>query len=178
MRSPNTKALGEIGLDLTARGVKKQGEALQHLLRGFDDPVNPVILHLRGHKGKEDEVYFRGLKLVGPCLPLEQPIQLHCFSGTAVAFAKGQKGFPDVYASFSGLVSSFEVHQKQGLRTVPGDRLLLHTDSPYLPTVGRGVGNTALHEGDIALLVSQVRQQPVLDVIKLVNVNLKRFFRL
>ncbi|GFO25532.1 vacuolar protein sorting-associated protein 13d [Plakobranchus ocellatus] len=88
-----------------------------------------------GHKGKEDEVYFRGFKLVGPCLPRDQPIQLHCFSGGAVAFAKWQKRFPHVYASFSGLVSSFEEHQTQGLRAVPGDRLMLETDSPYLPTV-------------------------------------------
>ncbi|GFO42938.1 3'-5' ssDNA/RNA exonuclease tatd, partial [Plakobranchus ocellatus] len=152
-RSPNTKALGEIGLDLTARGVKKQEETLQYLLRGFAEPSKPVILHLRGRKGKEDEVYFRGPKLVGPCLAREQPIQLHCFSGSAVAFAKWQKRFPDVYASFSGLVSSFEEHQKQGLRAVPGDRLLLETDSPYLPTGGRGVGNTPHHVGDVAKLV-------------------------
>ncbi|GFO22997.1 3'-5' ssDNA/RNA exonuclease tatd [Plakobranchus ocellatus] len=150
-------------------GAKKQKETLHYLLRGFADPSRPVILHLRGHKGKEDEVYFRGLKIVSPCLPREQPIQLHCFSGSAVAFAKWQKRFPDVYASFSGLVSSFEDHQKQGLRAVPGDRLLLETDSPYLPTVGRGVGNSPHHVGHVAMLVSQVRQQPVLDVIELAD---------
>ncbi|GFO30241.1 tatd family mg-dependent DNAse [Plakobranchus ocellatus] len=115
MRSPNTKALGEIGLDLTARGVKKQEEILQYLLRGFADPSRPLF---------------------------------------------------------------FEEHQKQGLRAVPVDRLLLETDSPNLPTVGRGVGNTPHHVGDVAMLVSQVRQQPVLDVIELVNANLKRLFRL
>ncbi|GFO50585.1 3'-5' ssDNA/RNA exonuclease tatd [Plakobranchus ocellatus] len=178
MLSPNTKALDEIGLDLTARGVKKQEKTLQYLFRGFADPSRPVILHLRGHKGKEDEVYFHELNLVGPCLPREQPIQLHCFSGSAVAFAQWQKRFPDEYARFSGLVSSFEEHQKQGLRAVPGDRLLLETDSPYLPTVGRGVGNTPHHVGHVAMLVSQVRQQPVLDLTELANANLKRLFRL
>ncbi|GFO14267.1 hypothetical protein PoB_004077200 [Plakobranchus ocellatus] len=69
IRSPNTKALDEIGLDLTARGVKKQEESLQYLPLGFADSSRSVILHPRERKGKEDEVYFSGLKLVSPCLP-------------------------------------------------------------------------------------------------------------
>ncbi|GFN75352.1 hypothetical protein PoB_000185800 [Plakobranchus ocellatus] len=63
-----------------------------------------------------------------------------------------------VHTSFAGLVSSFEEHQKQGLLAVPGERLLLETDSRYLPTVDCRVGNTPHHVGDVALLLSKVRQ--------------------
>ncbi|GFN94644.1 3'-5' ssDNA/RNA exonuclease tatd [Plakobranchus ocellatus] len=132
VRSPNTKALGEIGLDFTAKGIEKQEEVLQYLLRGFADTANPVILHLRGRKGHEDEAYNRGLNLADACLPREQPIQLHCFSGGADVVARWQRQFPNSYMSFSGLVDSFNKHQKRGLKAVPANRLLLETDSPYL----------------------------------------------
>ncbi|GFO00964.1 hypothetical protein PoB_002746900 [Plakobranchus ocellatus] len=70
------------------------------LSRRFADPARPVILHLRGLKGREDEVYNRALKLVSPILSREQPIQLHCFSGVLGIFKKWRRRFPHAYASY------------------------------------------------------------------------------
>ncbi|GFN91564.1 3'-5' ssDNA/RNA exonuclease tatd [Plakobranchus ocellatus] len=157
VRSPHTKALGEIGLDFTAKGIKKQEEVLQYLLRGSADTAKPVILQLRGRKGHEDEAYHRGLNLPEACLPREQPIQLHCFSGGADVVARWQRRFPNSYMGFSDLVDSFNEHQKRGLEAVPANRLLLETDAPYLtPNLYiKGRVNTPHRIGEVATLVSQ-----------------------
>ncbi|GFO46545.1 3'-5' ssDNA/RNA exonuclease tatd [Plakobranchus ocellatus] len=180
MRSPNTKALGEISLDFAAKGIKKQEEVLQYLLRGFADISKPVILHLWGRKGHEDEAYHRGPNLTEACLPREQPIQLHCFSGGADVVARWQRRFPNSYMSFSGLVDSFNEHQKRGLEVVPANRLLLETDCPYLTPNSyiKGQVNTPHRIGEVATLVSQVRQEPLPQVLETANANLRGLFHL
>ena len=91
-------------------------------------------------------------------------------------FPRWQKHFPNVYASFSGLVTSFTESQKLGLRGVPADRLLLETDSLYLPTKGTKNDNTPHHIRDVAALVAEIRQEPVAAVIAAANDNFRRIF--
>ena len=91
-------------------------------------------------------------------------------------FPRWQKHFPNVYAGFSGLVTSFTESQKLGLRGVPADRLLLETDSLYLPTKGTKNDNTPHHIGDVAALVADIRQEPVAAVIAAPNDNFRRIF--
>ncbi|GFR71218.1 3'-5' ssDNA/RNA exonuclease TatD [Elysia marginata] len=178
MRSPKIKALGEVGLDFQARHMGKQEEVLRYILRAYADPAKPVILHLRGPRGNEDVAYSRGLKLARECLDKTQPIQLHCFNGGSAAFAQWREHFPNVYASFSGLVTSFTEDQKRGLKGVPAERLLLETDAPYLPTVGKKNDNTPHHLGDVAVAVASVREEPVSEIIARANQNLCRLFRI
>ncbi|GFO33014.1 D-aminoacyl-tRNA deacylase [Plakobranchus ocellatus] len=74
--------------------------------------------------------------------------------------------------SFSGLVDSFNEHQKQGLQAVPANRLLLETDlTPNAYTKGRF--NTPRRIGEVATLVSQVRQEPLSQVLETANVNFR-----
>lgn len=178
MQSPNVKAIGEVGLDYTAKGINKQETRLRHILVGFADPSRPVILHLRGRKGDEDEIYFRALGLVRKCLSEEQPIQLHCFSGGPGVFAAWHTSFPNVYASYSGLVRHFTEHQITGLKSVPADRLLLETDAPYLPTTGSKRDNTPHHLLEVAELVAKARAVPTAEVVNLCNKNLCRLFKI
>ncbi|GFN90468.1 3'-5' ssDNA/RNA exonuclease tatd [Plakobranchus ocellatus] len=177
VRSPNTKALGEIGLDFTAKGIKKQEEVLKYLLRGFLNTAKPVILHLRGRKGHEDEAHNRGVNLAGACLPREQPIQLDCFSGGADIAARWQRQFPNLYMSFSGLVDSFNEHQKRGLQGEPANRLLLETDQTPNAYI-KGRVNTPHRIGEVTTLVSQVRQEPLSQVLETTNVNFRGLFHL
>ena len=71
-----------------------------------------------------------------------------------------------MYASISGMVARFNPRQKQGLREIPLDRLLLETDSPYLPIVGKV--NRPHFLGDVASLVAgrrtfSLRQMPTAE---------------
>ena len=116
VKTPRVGALGEVGLDYTAKNIPRQKEVLQEILREHLYLSKPVILHLRGTRGHEDRTYETALEVIRPCLDQKQPIQLHCFSGGSAVFPRWQKHFPNVYASFSGLVTSFSESQKLGLR--------------------------------------------------------------
>ena len=174
VKTPRVGALGEFGLDYTAKNIRRQKEILQEILREHKDLSKPAILHLRGTRGHENRTYDTALEVILPCLDRKQPIQLHCFSGGPAVSPRWQKRFPNVYASFSGLVTSFPENQKLGLRGVPADRLLLETDSPHLPTKGTKNDNTPHHIGDVAALVAEIGQGTVADVIAATNDNFRR----
>ena len=176
VKTPRVGALGEVGLDYTAKNILRQKEVLQKILREHKDLSKPVILHLRGTRGHENRTYDTALEVILPCLDREQPIQLHCFSGGHVVLSRWQKRFPNVYASFLRLVTSFSESQKLELRGRPTDRLLLETDSPYLPTKGTKNDNTPHHIGDVAALVAEIPQEPVAAVIAAANCNFRRIF--
>ncbi|GFN94451.1 3'-5' ssDNA/RNA exonuclease tatd [Plakobranchus ocellatus] len=177
-RTPHTKVLGEVGIALSARDVPMQEQVLQSLLRRFADPARPVILHLRGRKGREDEVYNRAFKLVSPILSREQPILLHCFSGGTDIFQNGVRDFLTPTPATRGWCLFSQTAKTQGLREVPSDRLLFERDAPYLFTLGKGTDNTPHHNEDVAALVANARQGAVTEVVAAANGNLRSLFQL
>ena len=57
VKTPHVGALGEVGLDYTAKNIPRQREVLQEILSEHKDLSKPVILHLRGTRGHEDRTY-------------------------------------------------------------------------------------------------------------------------
>ena len=79
--------------------------------------------------------------------------------------------------SFSGSVTFKNAH---GLREVaayvPGDRLLLETDSPYLsPEPHRGHRNEPAHVACVAACLAAVRDMPVEELARMTYGNGCRF---
>ena len=127
-------AVGEIGLDyhydFAPRDVQQEVFAAQlALARRLD---TPVIIHTR--EATDDT--FAMLAESGGVRGV-----FHCFTGdTAMARRALDAGF---YLSFAGIVSFHKAESlRDAARSVPDDRLLIETDSPYLaPVPYRGKRN-------------------------------------
>ena len=125
LREEKNVALGEIGLDyyydFSPRETQKRVLAEQVALALEMD--KPVIFHIRDAHG--DMVnFFRA------CSRLPSGV-IHCFSGsTEIAREYVKMGF---YISFAGpLTFKKAPHLWEAAQSVPLERLLVETDSPYL----------------------------------------------
>jgi TatD DNase family protein len=174
--------LGEIGLDWTTGDAglwslqEKVLIKLIPLATGLSKKV--IVLHLRDITPLGEEVNARGLCILREYCGAIQPIHLHCFTGSAGMVGRWLAVFPHCYFSFAGKpVAGFLEPQLKGLRAVPGDRLLLETDSPYL-SCSDGVSiNTPSRIGDVARVVSQELGRNVRDVLAQTTANGRRLYQ-
>ncbi|KAK3799976.1 hypothetical protein RRG08_035577 [Elysia crispata] len=74
------------------------------------------------------------------------------------------------------MVARFNPRQKQELREIPLDRLLLETDSPYLPIVGKV--NMPHFVADVASLVAAQRGERTQDLLAAANASCRSLFGL
>jgi TatD DNase family protein len=130
---PKVKAIGEIGLDFF-RGISSRGNqetafhAQVELARMLD---MPMVVHIRDAANRarsimDEHGYYAGV--------------LHCFSADKKlaewAAARG------LYVSFCGNVTYGDENVLEVGKTIPRERLMIETDSPYLaPTPHRGERN-------------------------------------
>lgn len=126
---PGVVAIGETGLDYYRNRSphEKQKEALKKQLSLARELRKPVILHDRkAHNDLLAIIREHGEGLTGV---------FHCFSGhLAMAEKCLEMGF---YISIAGPVTFKNAHRLQELaRTLPLERLLLETDSPFLSPFG------------------------------------------
>lgn len=123
-------AIGEIGLDFfKAENTAQQIEAFEAQLAIAQELDLPVIIHCRDAAAAMADVLrsnwsqrVRGV--------------MHCWSGTP----EETEWFLDLgfYISFSGIVTfKNAVTVQQSAQLVPGDRLLIETDCPFLAPVPR-----------------------------------------
>lgn len=166
---PRIRAVGECGLDFhydhsprdTQRAVfRAQLDLAAELGR-------PVVVHSReadadtAHMIREYKGRVTGV--------------LHCFTGGSELLEVGlDAGW---YVSFSGMVTFPRFDARELLRTVPGDRLLIETDSPYLaPIPHRGKRNEPSFVVRVAEAVAQLRGEPLEAVAAACAANARAFY--
>lgn len=128
-KDPKVVAIGETGLDYhyDHASPDAQQHAFRRFIRMADDVGKPLVVHVRdAHDDARRILDEEGAPHVGAII--------HCFTGSrADADAYLERGY---YLSFSGIVT---FRNAQALRdiasTVPENRLLIETDSPYLAPV-------------------------------------------
>ena len=160
--------ISEVGLDYSHSPTTwdAQQRLLERILRlgvlGF-----VLILHVRGARSDVlgQEVHRRVFDQVKRYCSRYQRIHLHSFAGSVSALVEWFEHFPHCFASFSGLVRTFNPGQVQALRVCPLERLLIETDSPYLTVRPEVRINTPQHLGEVALLVAQLRNEPFERVV-------------
>ena len=108
----------------------------------------------------------------------KQLIQLHCFQGPASEVTRWLDAFPNTYFSVGGIVKTLTPEHLEGLRAIPTDRLLLETDSPYLPLDPTMWVNTPRYLGDIAVAVAQARGMDLGQVAAATLINSDNIFGL
>ena len=165
-------AIGEIGLDFhydhSPRDVQR--DAFRRQIRLARDVGLPVIIHTR----EADDESAAILEEEGAS---ESGGVIHCFTGgEELARRALALGF---YISFSGIVAFPRSETVQAVaRSVPEDRLLVETDSPFLaPPPHRGQRNEPAFVVEVAGRVAALRGDSVEAVGAAARRNFERLFR-
>ena len=165
-------AIGEVGLDFhydySPRDVQR--EVFRRQVRLARDVGLPLIIHTR----EADEEAASILEEEGAG---ETGGVIHCFTGGAELARRALAlGF---YVSFSGIVAFPRSETIQAVaRTVPEDRLLVETDSPFLaPPPHRGKRNEPAFVVEVARKVASLRGTTTEAVGAAAKRNFERLFR-
>lgn len=168
---PDVRAVGEIGLDyhydFSPRDV--QQAVFRAQLRVARERGLPVVIHTR--EAEADTLAILG-EQVGTAGVF------HCFSGDTAAAARAlATGF---YISIPGIVSFPKAGElREAVMTIPLERLLIETDSPYLaPVPFRGKRNEPAYVARVAEVVAEARGMTTAAVAAAVLENARRLFRL
>jgi TatD DNase family protein len=171
-REKRIVAIGEIGLDFhydySPRDVQR--EVFRRQVRLARDVGLPLIVHTR----EADDETAAILEEEGA---RETGGVIHCFTGgEELARRALALGF---YVSFSGIVAFPRSETIQAVaRTVPADRLLVETDSPFLaPPPHRGKRNEPAFVREVVRKVAALRNESVEAVGAAAKRNFERLFR-
>ena len=161
-------AIGEIGLDYY-RTTEKRAFQRERFLKQLDLAKRltlPVIIHCRdAHEDMAEILKDKEVRGV-----------VHSFTGTAQqAAAYADMG---LFVGFNGIVT-FTDQYNEAVRTVPLDRLLLETDSPFLsPAPYRGKRNEPVRVLEVAKRVSAIKMVDEETLLKASNSNTYRLFNI
>jgi TatD DNase family protein len=168
---PKVIAIGETGLDYyrLAGDLEWQRERFRTHIRAARESGKPLIIHTRSAAAdtlrlmqEEDAGKVGGV--------------LHCFTeNLEVAEAAIEMGF---YISFSGIVTfKNAVEIKNVAATIPLDRILIETDSPYLaPVPYRGKLNQPAYVKHVAEEIARLRNVSLNEIGLATSTNFKRLF--
>lgn len=166
-------AIGEIGMDCywSKEFVKEQEEVLRIQLELADKFGLPVIIHSRESIGLITQI-------LKECRHLNLRGVFHAYSGSIETFKELQK-LGDWYIGIGGVLTYKKASIAETIKDIPLDRIMLETDSPYLPPVPfRGKRNESsyiLHiAAKLAELISrdtaEIEQQTTENAIKLFGI--------
>lgn len=170
-------AIGEIGLDFHRNGshLEIQKAVFLKCLEAARQAQKPVVIHCR-------DAWDETLSLLHNFYGGEKPREIrgvfHCFQGEweiakeilEMGFMLGVDG-PITYPTAKGLREVFT--------RVSLERLVLETDSPYLPPQGyRGKRNEPSYLRLIAERLAEIRGVPFEEVVRQTSLNARRLFRI
>lgn len=170
-RKKKVKAIGEIGLDYhwddVPRDIQKYWFRKQ--LQLAKSLKMPVIIHDRDSNQdvfdilKEEDLYEYG-------------VLMHCYSGSGELAREYIK--LGAYISIAGPVTFKNVRKLNDVvKTVPLDRLMIETDSPYLtPEPFRGKRNESAYVKYVAEKIAEIKNISYDEVAKATTANAKKFF--
>lgn len=168
---PKVLAIGETGLDyfrLTG-DLEWQRERFRVHIRAARKSRKPLIVHTRA--AAEDTLRIMREEDAG-----EIGGVMHCFTESmAVAEQALEIGF---HISFSGIVSFKNAGDLREIaRTIPLDRILVETDSPYLaPAPFRGKTNEPAFVRHVAQAVANARGVSLDEIAAATTRNYRRLF--
>ena len=167
-------AIGEVGLDYhwTAETKDKQKEFFIKQIALSYELNLPLVIHLRDATEDCINILKENIKIYGK---RENMGVMHSFSGSVETMNECLKmGF---YISFSGPVTYKNARTiKEAALTCPMDRILVETDSPYLPPVPlRGTIN---EPKNVVYILNEIANIKGIDVKTLEEETTKNFNRL
>jgi TatD DNase family protein len=169
---PKVIGIGESGLDYyydhSDRG--RQRDSFRSHVAAARETQLPLIVHTRDAEADTYDILAEEMgKGAYPAL-------IHCFTAS--------QDFADkvlalgLYVSISGIVTFKNAKELQGVaRTIPRDRLLIETDSPFLaPVPHRGRPCEPAYVADTARYLAALRDEPIEALAEATSANFHRLF--
>jgi len=170
-KHPKVISIGETGLDYYYKNsqVKIQKESFIEHIKASQITQLPLIIHTRDAEEDTYDLLYNSFK-EKPC-----PALIHCFTASK-KFAKKVLDL-GLYISFSGIVTFKNATSLQEIaKTVPLDRILVETDSPYLaPVPKRGKVNEPSYVRYTTEFLANLFD---MDFEKFANITTDNFFNL
>ena len=172
---PNLVAVGECGLDYHYMAEEKdiQIQAFERQITLAARLKKPLIVHTR----EADSDTISILKTAHKDGLLSAGGVIHCFTGSQeLADAALDMGF---YISASGVITfKMSDNVRQVISTVPLNRLLIETDSPYMaPVPYRGKINEPSYIVKTAEKLAEMKGVPVQEVERITTENYQNLFK-
>ncbi len=167
VQSPYVVGIGECGLDFyyNADIKTQQLKVFQTHIEAAQMSGLPLIVHSRDADDEMIKMLTDNYK--------KKPFkgELHCFSSTErLCRAALEIGF---YISASGIITFKKSEElRQIFATVPTDRLLIETDSPFLaPTPHRGKRNEPAYVVNTAQILAEVKKKSIEEIAQITTQN-------
>ena len=170
-RGESIVAIGEIGIDCywSREFIEEQKEAFRTQLELASRMSLPVIIHSR----ESTEIIinilkeYRHLGLRGV---------MHAYSGSVETYRELQK-VGDWYIGIGGVLTYKKASIAETVKDIPLDRILLETDSPYLPPVPpRGKRNESAYIPIIAEFLASRKETDIQEVASITTQNAEKLF--
>lgn len=162
-------AVGETGLDFYRDYAPhdRQRELFESQLELAAELGKAVVVHTRAASDETAEALAR----------FDGTVVLHCFSAPELLPTALERGY---YVSFAGNVTYPNAEPlREAARRVPGDRLLVETDSPYLsPQLRRGRPNEPANVVHTAAALADARGEDAEELAARLHVNATAAFSL
>jgi TatD DNase family protein len=171
-KHPKIVAIGEAGLDYHYDNSPRDAQAAsfrQHIAAARETGL-PLVIHSRDCDAAMAQI-LREESGKGAF-----PAVLHCFTGGRdLAFTAIELGH---YVSFTGILT---FKRSDDLRAIaaalPGDRVLVETDAPYLaPLPHRGKRNEPAYVAETAKVLADTRGVPADEIARQTTENFFRLF--
>jgi TatD DNase family protein len=169
------RAIGETGLDYyrDSAAPDDQRRAFAAQIEVARELDLPIVIHARDPEGGSeaiDEIFATLDARAGG-----HPVVLHCFSAPQRVADAAERGW---YCSFAGNVTYPAAEAlREAAAKVPGDRLLVETDAPYLaPQARRGKRNLPAYVVETARAVAEVRGVSGVELERTVEANARELF--
>ncbi len=173
-REPGVVAIGESGLDFYRdyAPADLQEDYFDRHIRLAARLKMPFIVHMRESDQRIVEM-LREAAARGPLSGI-----MHSFTGTAELAAECVA--LGMHVSFAGMVTFKKSQEiREVAATIPADRLLVETDSPYLsPHPLRGRRNEPAHVVHTAACLAEVRNASIEEIAQQTTANARRLFNL
>lgn len=164
-------AVGETGMDLHWRSdnLETQAEVFRIQLELSLELGLPVIIHNREATAQVFKVLedFRGRGLRGV---------FHAYGGSVETFREMDR-YGDWYVGVGGVLTFKKASIAETVKSIPLDRILLETDSPYLtPAPYRGTRNESSYIPLIAGKLAELKGVSVDEVAAVTTANAEKLF--
>ena len=166
-------AVGEVGLDLywDKTFLKEQQQVLDEQIQWALEWNLPLVIHCR-------EAFPELFEVLEPYKETALKGVFHSFTGT-VDEAEELVSYTRFMIGVNGVVTYKKSTLPEALKRIPMDRLVLETDSPYLPPVPfRGKRNESSYVNRVAQKLAELYDMEIGEVERKTTANALKVFKI